>query len=740
MSHDPHFPRAARPTSPQDALRALLDPAVVPPLLTADVPPGPQRFQALCGRTAEATLGQCAYSGEEIAVPFDALLEHALVLGRSGSGKSKLLQQLLRCYRRAYCSAVLIDAEGDLSEDAFADVIAECAALRTDAPLPGIHYLRPSWDVVFGLDPFDDRHVPHDPTARRAWLATRVRQIMAAVIRSQNETTTEGMPRLERVLTDCLTAIGLAIGPNGARLPLANIFVLLHLDHPRHDEVYAVVAPHLPDDVRADFAHLRQLRADERLRQTESTINRLRSFLSPLVAAMVSHVRDQTINLQQMIAGRGVVLFNLKDTEYLAPEQADVIGRILVYLTISAVRNVSRAGRVPCALIVDECQRFLNRDMLVGLAQGRKWGLSTILATQTLAGMDVVEENFGQVVLGAVNVAVCFEQRLPQDLAVLGDYLFRPNLSFEEFCLEVDRHRGYEMLHLEEHTRSWQTSESWGESHAAAWSVGSAFARSRGVSRQQSDATALSANVSDGTTHSDSRSAFEGTSHSDTHGQSGFEGQTPIIVDGQVQSLLPTQGFGTSQGTSDSKSQGRSASTADGASHAEGQGLARILARIFGVSDSTGVTASSARSGSTSHVRSGGRSSGGSISSRKTPLAIIEPEVQPQGRLRRSVEDQLELGRTLIATLPARMAVIRRTGQRTRLFRVAHVDDPFPDPAVKEALVREYERKLHAIHPYFIVGPRIDPQALDAMVDRFLDAARGAPPPPVLPPPDDPFR
>src|SRR6266566_2809554 len=97
---------------------------------------------------------------------------HRCVLGQSGSGKSKFLEQLMRYLMIAGRGFALIDPHGDLSEDllAFAgyrEADKKHGQLSAEAEpcLPRIHYLEPSYEQVFHYDPFKYRpriSIPHE--------------------------------------------------------------------------------------------------------------------------------------------------------------------------------------------------------------------------------------------------------------------------------------------------------------------------------------------------------------------------------------------------------------------------------------------------------------------------------------------------------------------------------------------------------------------------------------------------
>ena len=291
-------------------------------------------------------LGLALTVNSVVRISIGELLQQTLILGLPGSGKSKLAQHIVKTLWDQFIPVIAIDGEGDLSEDIFADVIAHVRDTGSEEILKRTHYLRVDWKKAFLIDPFDNSHVPNDPTAYKACLDRDATDFSNAMIRSLGETSMDQMPRLQRTLKSILIAIGTPL-PDGRRLPLANIFILLNFDHKKFTEVYTLIAPQLPDYVQADFTRLLAIHAkrpQDVLMQTESTINRLRALLTPCVQMMFSEVERQTFQLLPLIRQRGIIIFNIRDSQYFAPEQADALGRVIVYMVLSALRSIEDRG------------------------------------------------------------------------------------------------------------------------------------------------------------------------------------------------------------------------------------------------------------------------------------------------------------------------------------------------------------------------------------------------------------
>ena len=116
------------------------------------------------------------------------LSRHLAVFGGSGSGKSKFLELLCRLLLDNYRGFCLIDPHGDLSEDILAYAAQETEKYQSDAMCKRIQYLEPSFETVFGLDPFEFRpshSVPDElrENAYHAWLHTRADEVAEIVQR-----------------------------------------------------------------------------------------------------------------------------------------------------------------------------------------------------------------------------------------------------------------------------------------------------------------------------------------------------------------------------------------------------------------------------------------------------------------------------------------------------------------------------------------------------------------------------
>ena len=412
-------------------------------------------------------LGTVLGTTEEVSVTDDDLAVHTAILGGSGSGKSKLIERKGRCFLEGGAGFCLIDPHGDTSEDLLAYVDYKRRVKGDDKMWRKVHYLEPSFEMVFGYDPFKyPASAPQSQAAYEAWLHTKVMAVGEVLQRKQGQMGFEGMPRLERVLRNVLTATGLAFDPARRRhLPLSDSLVFLDVFHERHEEVFALVSPHLPDDMRSDFRMWHELakkRPQDLLTQTESTLNRLRSFLGPVVRGIFSETVN-TLDFAGIVERGEVLLVNLRETDYFSADQGNAIGGLFVHEVLTTMARVPRERRKAFKLIIDEVGEFLGGDLLKALGTVRKYKLSLILAGQDKTTFQKGELDLAPKVLSQCGTVITFQQTYEDDLEVLAPRIFRGNLNHEDLYTVVDRPDGHDFLEMVDYARGFTWSDNWTE-------------------------------------------------------------------------------------------------------------------------------------------------------------------------------------------------------------------------------------------------------------------------------------
>jgi hypothetical protein len=294
---------------------------------------------------------------------------HMHVIGSSGSGKSKFLEQMMRgdlANRQGFC---LIDPHGNL----YSDVLNYCAhkVLRRDIVLLNLS----SPAQIIGFNPF--KGVPD------ADVSVQVGRRIRAVTHAWGVENTDQTPTLERTLRLIFTIL-LETG-----LPFHQA---RHLINFQAGEFRSQLVDKLSSDlIRQEWEELSQLRAKDWRAEMLSAKNRLfrlltSETLSRFFAASVG------IDLAEIIESGKVLLVNLAPSEYLSDENARVFGSLLLNELFEAARRRRAApgsALKPYYLYLDEFQNFVSLDVASMLDQVRKYKLFCVLAHQRFGQLDM---------------------------------------------------------------------------------------------------------------------------------------------------------------------------------------------------------------------------------------------------------------------------------------------------------------------------------------------------------------
>jgi hypothetical protein len=291
------------------------------------------------------------------------LLRSVYLVGKTGTGKSTFLENLLLRSVDTGFGAALIDPHGDLF-------------WRVLENLPSRH-----WNRVAVLRPADaGRAVGLNllcgfSAASRALVASGVIEIF----RTLWGPTLFG-PRSEHVLRHAV----LAILDTPAATLLGLLRFLVDADY-RARALARVTDPVVRVFWAKEFPALgKQFTAEV----TAPVLNKLGALSSPVVRRIVGQAAPR-LDLRQVIDNRRILLVDLSG---IGKDAAQFIGALIVTgidLAAHARALVRQAERPPFLLVADEFHSYLTRSFLSFLAQGRKFGVCAALAHQHAAQLDL---------------------------------------------------------------------------------------------------------------------------------------------------------------------------------------------------------------------------------------------------------------------------------------------------------------------------------------------------------------
>ena len=329
---------------------------------------------------------------------------HIYAIGKSGVGKSKFLESLIRQDIVKKEAVIVIDPHGDLIEDVLDFIPGD---LANEACL---------------IDPSDEKYpVAFNPLANVAeGFKYKVTQDLVEVMAKQFKDSWTS--KLEHVYRFSILAL---LDYKGASL--ADLIPLL-TDKDFRQEIIG----HIKDDWVKKFWATEFSAWSQKFDSEAITplVNKIGQFLSDPVLRNIFTQRENKIDFYSLMKERKIVLINLSKG-YLGEENSSFFGSI--FLTKIKQAGMERAQipkseRNKVYLFVDEFHNLVSQTMESLLAESRKYGLSLTLAHQYLGQL---QESTREAIFGNVNTIISF--RISSLDAEILNKEFVPHLSPKDF-------------------------------------------------------------------------------------------------------------------------------------------------------------------------------------------------------------------------------------------------------------------------------------------------------------------
>ena len=357
----------------------------------------------------------------EIRLPESALRKHALILGRSGVGKSTMIKHVIhhKLQRKAAGldrgAVVVIDPHADLVRDIMQMVPPEIADkvrlldFGREDRVPGINLVDPFL--------FTDRDRCVDTivnTVRHLWDAwgNRLEDLLKrglSIIYEYNSHPDTGRENMLTML-DILALLdgGQTVGRgNEAKVQKSpyQIHVLSRVSDPRLHQWFDSFLEWAP-----------QTRSEA----VGPVHSRIGAYASNVRASTIMGQRESTILLSDILS-EGLILLVSSAQGTVGVQPAALMGGTMVSLVEAALRDQEKLRpeeRNSCLLVCDEFQTVTGADWEGMLAEIRKYGGALMLATQSLERLDTSERKLKAGILANVGVIVGY-QMSAQDAAII---------------------------------------------------------------------------------------------------------------------------------------------------------------------------------------------------------------------------------------------------------------------------------------------------------------------------------
>lgn len=336
---------------------------------------------------------------------------HIYIIGKTGMGKSVLLENMIHSDVKTGKGLAVIDPHGDLA-DAVIDFVP---ASRTN-------------DVVI-LDPSDVSHpfafnmleYTDDPQ-RRNLMASGLLGVFKKMYADS------WGPRLEHILRNCLLA--LVEYPNTSMLGIMRILVD---EEYRKRVVSNIENPMVKSFWVDEFSKMQDKMRTEAISPIQNKVGQFLS--SPMIRNIVGQVKS-TVNIRFMMDTGKIIVVNLSKGK-IGEDNSSLLGSMLItkfQLDAMSRADIDEKNRRDFYLYVDEFQNFATDAFATILSEARKYKLNLVMANQYVAQMP---EEVRDAVFGNVGTSLCFqvgfddaeyfsnqfsEEVLPNDIITLPKY------------------------------------------------------------------------------------------------------------------------------------------------------------------------------------------------------------------------------------------------------------------------------------------------------------------------------
>jgi len=298
------------------------------------------------------------------------------ILGTPGSGKSELLKLLIHTYvtHSNYGSVVVVDPTSD-----FVTQIARWQEFNTSNRLV---YIRPTLAKGMSpvLNPFELHGVEATDYSEEALNIKRVvaQELVEALGHIVSETGSRLSGPMTTILTNCVLV--LLDRKDATLVDLANF-----MKKDKCEELIAFARSLSHHEYLTEYFSSSESGFGVKINQVtkDAIARRLDDLLSVGVFRKLTCGKS-TVQLEQAVAHKKVILFDLGKGA-IGSKEGSAFGRLVIAMLLGMAyrrENQPKHKRVPCTLVVDECQNFVTNSMSEILAEARKYRLFATFAQQ----------------------------------------------------------------------------------------------------------------------------------------------------------------------------------------------------------------------------------------------------------------------------------------------------------------------------------------------------------------------
>ncbi len=379
---------------------------------------------------------------------------HLYICGSTGTGKSKMLEYLIRQdiahWPRSKCGLLVLDPHGTLYDSLLNWIVWNEPHLKK-VPIVPIDLRQTDWTVAYNV-------MRPRLTADPAVIISNFVQAMSYVWGVDG---TDRTPLFARVGSNVLWTL------YEKRMTLLEAEFLI--DRSNKLLRFEMTQGLSKRSVAQDWAYANSLSPKDFDTQISSTINRFHSFLHNETLRLMFGQDKASLDLGQALENGSIILVNLSTKGgRVSEEDASLFATLLLSDLWTAAKErgkgIDATEVKPFYVYIDEFQNFMTPTIAKNLDQARGFGLHLILANQfieqTRQMRPLGEQVYGSVMANAMSKVV-FETHGEENLRPLALDLFMGTMNPDEIKLKL---YSTKVMDYVEETRTIRgTSENWSD-------------------------------------------------------------------------------------------------------------------------------------------------------------------------------------------------------------------------------------------------------------------------------------
>jgi len=310
---------------------------------------------------------------------------HFYIVGATGTGKTKFLEHLIQQDIQNGNGFGVIDPHGDLIEDIKGLLIFRY--LPTDPEIS---------ERVVLVDPTDTRYTATFNPLEKVSGVSIPEQVNELISGFKKIWSDSWGVRMEDLMRNSLIALG------EAELTLLELpYFLSHRGF--RESVLEKVSHPL---VQEYFKRFNRVTDRGQVTWIEPVMNKLNAFFADERIRQMFTSERSSFNIRAIMDEKKILLIKLDKGKL--KDSSDLLGSLLmakIQMAAFSRSDLPPSKRVPFYLYIDEFQSFASESFSVVLSEARKYGLSLIMAHQTLSQ---IPEELRSLILGNAGIQVCF--------------------------------------------------------------------------------------------------------------------------------------------------------------------------------------------------------------------------------------------------------------------------------------------------------------------------------------------